>query len=255
MFCSSQPQKVLDRLLARTRQTARGCLPLRPHRAQARRCATFGPPSRADHDRAIDRRCPDPSSAPGREAGDHGFFSAPTSTPARLTPLASERYKVQFTVTRETYDKLRRAQDLLRHVVPNGDPAAIFDRALTLLVAELERAKLAATDRPHLATTPPREHSRHISAAVKRMVWARDGSARRVCLPPISCQPALAPGPSCASIQPVPPHDCTITRGPGERWKPRSRARDGQAARRARASSVARLARSPGGRGRDAGSR
>jgi hypothetical protein len=35
---------------------------------------------------------------------------------------------VQITVTRETHDKLRRVQDLLRHVVPNGDPAVIFDR-------------------------------------------------------------------------------------------------------------------------------
>jgi hypothetical protein len=39
---------------------------------------------------------------------------------------------VQFTVSRETYDKLRHAQDLLRHTIPTGDPAVIFDRALTL---------------------------------------------------------------------------------------------------------------------------
>ena len=73
------------------------------------------------------------------------FTSAGVNGSATLTPLAPERYKVQFTVSRETFDKLRRAQDLLRHVIPNGDPAAIFDRALTLLLAELERAKLAAT--------------------------------------------------------------------------------------------------------------
>lgn len=42
---------------------------------------------------------------------------------------APKRYKIQFTVGRETYDKLRRAQDLLRHVVLNGDPAMIFERA------------------------------------------------------------------------------------------------------------------------------
>jgi hypothetical protein len=56
-----------------------------------------------------------------------------------------ERYKVQITVSRETHDKLRRAQEPLRHVIPDGDPAAIVDRALTLLVAELERTRLAAT--------------------------------------------------------------------------------------------------------------
>ena len=71
----------------------------------------------------------------------------PPPRPAIVTPLAPERYKVQFTVSRETHDKLRRAQDLLRHSIPNGDPAAIFDRALTLLLADLEQAKLAATER------------------------------------------------------------------------------------------------------------
>jgi hypothetical protein len=35
----------------------------------------------------------------------------------------------------EMHDKLRRAQDLLRHSIPDGDPAKIFDKALTLLLA------------------------------------------------------------------------------------------------------------------------
>jgi hypothetical protein len=100
----------------------------------------------------------------------------PTQPPARsavVAPLAPGRYKVQFTVTRETYDKLRRAQDLLRHTIPNGDPAAIFDRALTLLLKEAERTKLAAAVRPRVSA-PQRDGSRHIPAAVKREVWARD---------------------------------------------------------------------------------
>ena len=103
-----------------------------------------------------------------------GTVQASSRPAAVVASLAPERYKVQFTVSRETFDKLRRAQDLLRHVVPNGDPTAIFDRALTLLVAELERAKLAATDRPCRVMSPRKRHSRHIPAAVKRAVWARD---------------------------------------------------------------------------------
>src|SRR5688572_2593379 len=51
----------------------------------------------------------------------------PPPKPA-VTPLASHRYKVQLTMSRETHDKLRRVQDLLRHVVPTGDAAEIFDR-------------------------------------------------------------------------------------------------------------------------------
>ena len=80
---------------------------------------------------------------------------------------------MQFTVSRETHDKLRRVQDLLRHSIPNGDPAAIFDRALTLLLADLEKAswrQLSA--RAPLRPTAPR--SRHIPAAVRREVWKRD---------------------------------------------------------------------------------
>jgi hypothetical protein len=67
----------------------------------------------------------------------------PHPAPAVICPLAPERYKVQFTIDRETHDKLRQVQDLLRHVVPNGDPAIIFDRALTALLHDLKRQKLA----------------------------------------------------------------------------------------------------------------
>jgi hypothetical protein len=99
----------------------------------------------------------------------------PTPTrPAVVAQLAPARYRVQFTVTEDTYEKLRRAQDLLRHTIPNGDPAAIFDRALTLLVADLEKAKLAATLRPRTGRGTI-VRSRHIPAAVRRAVWARDG--------------------------------------------------------------------------------
>jgi hypothetical protein len=59
--------------------------------------------------------------------------------PVQVVPLTPERYKVQFTVSRETHDKLRRAQDLSRHTNPSGDLAAIFDRALDLLLSQLER--------------------------------------------------------------------------------------------------------------------
>jgi hypothetical protein len=83
----------------------------------------------------------------GKGGGEPGpLVQARSKTPVVLAPLAPERYKVQFTVGRETFEKLRRAQDLLRHSIPNGDPAAVFDRALTLLLAELDRTKLAATD-------------------------------------------------------------------------------------------------------------
>ena len=98
---------------------------------------------------------------------------AAPAKPAVVTSLAPQRYKLQLTLEQGTHDKLRRVQDLLRHSIPNGDPAAIFDRALTLLLAQLERRKCAATDRPR-QTSEPARRSRHIPASVKRTVWSRD---------------------------------------------------------------------------------
>ena len=102
--------------------------------------------------------------------------ASPAPTPPRPTapvPLSPDRYKVQFTIGTETLEKLRRAKDLLRHAIPSGDEAALFDRALTALLADLERKKLAATDRPR--TSRVRDAgSRYIPAHVKRAVWRRD---------------------------------------------------------------------------------
>jgi len=72
------------------------------------------------------------------------------------------------------HEKLREAQALLRHQVPSGDVAEIFDRALTLLLAKLRRARHAATPRPR-PTHRTSNAGRHVPAGVKREVWARDG--------------------------------------------------------------------------------
>ena len=61
----------------------------------------------------------------------------------------------------------------MRHAVPDGDVATIFDRAVTLLLREVERRKLAQAERPR-TLTPGNPTGRHVPAAVKRAVWARD---------------------------------------------------------------------------------
>jgi hypothetical protein len=81
---------------------------------------------------------------------------------------------VQFTVSKETHDKLRRVQNLLCREIPSGDPAAIFERALDLLLQDVEKKKLAAVAKAR----PPRgsrEGSRDIPPHVIRAVWKRDG--------------------------------------------------------------------------------
>ena len=91
-----------------------------------------------------------------------------------VTPLAPDRYMLQVTVTRETYEKLRRAQMLARHAVPDGDIGSILDRALALLVDHLERHRFAQTASPRASGDEGPLSSRHIPAAVKRAVWQRD---------------------------------------------------------------------------------
>ncbi len=113
---------------------------------------------------------------PGTHAGPHP--GVPRPAPPPVVPLAPQRYKLQLTVGVDTVRKLREAQALLRHQIPDGNLAKILDRALTLLLRELSRQKLAATERPLPGAGTPagsRLTSRHIPAEVRRTVWARDG--------------------------------------------------------------------------------
>jgi 5-methylcytosine-specific restriction endonuclease McrA len=98
----------------------------------------------------------------------------PAATPpAKVAPLAPERYAVQCTVDQETHDLIRYAQALLGHSVPSGDLPEAIRRAFTCLVRELERQKFAKTERPRACTRS--DDARHIPASVKRAVWERDG--------------------------------------------------------------------------------
>jgi len=62
---------------------------------------------------------------------------------AVLAPLTEETFKVQFTASRAFRDKLRQAQDLLRHRVPDGDLAAVLERALDLLIEDVKKERFA----------------------------------------------------------------------------------------------------------------
>jgi hypothetical protein len=93
--------------------------------------------------------------------------------PATVTPLSPDRYKLQLTIGGETLEKLRLAKDMLGHAIPSGDEAAILDRALTLLLADLAKKKFAATDKPR-PSHATKAGAREPSAEVKRAVWLRD---------------------------------------------------------------------------------
>ena len=106
---------------------------------------------------------------------------AAEAPPARprptVAPLAADRYLLRVTLSASAHAKLRRAQDLMRHRLPSGDPAAILEQALNLLVDQLERTKIAKTSKPRRTSTTgakPSAESRQIAAAIRRAVWARD---------------------------------------------------------------------------------
>ena len=114
-------------------------------------------------------------------------FIPPPAVPSRrpiIETTSPEHYRVQFTIGKESHEKLRRVQALLRREIPNGDPGAIFDRALTLLLEKVERTKRGAAKKPRPRPIRPETDgqlrtpivpSRNLPRHVQRAVCGRDG--------------------------------------------------------------------------------
>jgi hypothetical protein len=151
-----------------------------------------------------------------------------------VSPRAPERYEIRFTASREMRDELREAQDLLGHAIPSGDIAAVFARALRLLVNDLKKKKCAATDQPRPGAGESAA-SAHVPAAVRRAVWSRDqGSCAFVSAHGHRCGarrlvefhhviPRAAGGP--ATVENIAlrcrahnGHEVDLFFGPGKRW-------------------------------------
>jgi len=82
------------------------------------------------------------------------------------------RYKVQFTAAEALKEKLERARNLMSHANPGGDLAVVVERAVDLLLAELEKKKLGKAERPR----PARKNlPGAIGRTSRREVFARDG--------------------------------------------------------------------------------
>ena len=156
--------------------------------------SSIGMPDRVP---AIPAQEPDLAISPGRVlAPALPVLSPAAPRRAAVTPVAADRFEFKFTGSGATRDKLRLAQDLLRHAVPNGDLAEIFDRALTVLVKELARRKFAATDRPRKGRGAA-PGSRYIAADVRRAVWLRDcDQCAFIGFGPRRKRPQLGPDPS-----------------------------------------------------------
>ena len=126
---------------------------------------------------------PKPELGPGGVAGCGdatptlpALIPAP-ALPAVVEPLAPARYKVVFTASAELHDKLERLGALMRSKVPDGDLAALIEEAVTEKLERLEARRFGSTRTPRsqVATSDTSPGSRHIPAAVKRVVSEREG--------------------------------------------------------------------------------
>jgi hypothetical protein len=118
--------------------------------------------------------------------GTVGSPASAASRRATVEPLSPGRYNVQFTASAELHDQLERLAALMRSEVPDGDIAAIIQRAVAEKLERLEARRFAKTATPR--ETPRRKAvshgdssgpSRHIPAAVRRAVRARDAERCR----------------------------------------------------------------------------
>jgi hypothetical protein len=128
-----------------------------------------------------------PASSATADASARSAAALPAPKRVIVEPLSRDRFLVKFTASRVMREKLALACDLMRHANPAGDLSVVFERALELLVADLEKRKQGRTKRPRgevraglansdEALSRTNGHSNAaISRAARREVVARHG--------------------------------------------------------------------------------
>jgi hypothetical protein len=103
---------------------------------------------------------------------------APVTRKPEVKPLSAATYKVEFTADSALKAKLQKAEELMRHRVGKGNLAAVIDRALDVLIAEVMKERFGVGRKPRstAANAEQREVvTRHIPDPIKREVFERDG--------------------------------------------------------------------------------
>lgn len=121
-----------------------------------------------------------PDGAPSESLGPLPQEPPPAQRPGRrptVSPLAPERYKIEFTASAELKAKLEHLQALKRASLREPDLATVIDQAVTHEIERLEAKRFGKTAKPRkslkeASTTP---NSRYIPAPVRRAVEKRDG--------------------------------------------------------------------------------
>lgn len=92
----------------------------------------------------------------------------------RAQVVTPEFYHLQLMISREAWQHLQRLQELLLPSIGDGDPSRIVERALALLLVDVEKRKMAKVEHPR-PTNEASSGSRHIPAGLRREVGERDG--------------------------------------------------------------------------------
>ena len=90
-----------------------------------------------------------------------------------MEPLSRDRFLVKLTASRTLKEKLELARDLMSHSSPARDLTVVLERAVDLLIADLQKKKLGQTDRPQREARQAKKT--HVTRAARREVVARDG--------------------------------------------------------------------------------
>jgi RuvA, C-terminal domain len=122
------------------------------------------------------------ASAPTSRAASNAASNIPPTLPSTgprgtLEPLTASRYKVQLTVSKDVRDKIERATLLMSHRNPNAELAVVLEKALDLLIADLEKSRLAKSKRPRSSGATPLGDSNpgYVTRAARRAAFHRDG--------------------------------------------------------------------------------
>ena len=105
---------------------------------------------------------------------DSGAARHPSPVPdiaqprTKLAPISADRFTLHATLPSEMHDRLRYAQQLLAHAVPNHDVIEVLDRGLKALIVDIERKRFGVGSRRSKANV------RGIPARVKFAVFQRD---------------------------------------------------------------------------------
>src|SRR5512137_479675 len=92
--------------------------------------------------------------------------------PMRLEPQTANEHRLHMTVSSQFLEKLEAARRGQGHVQPGATKEQVIEAALDLLL-EKQASRRAEVKRPQKNPRPAKPD--HVTSAVKRAVWARDG--------------------------------------------------------------------------------